>query len=157
MLPTGVGEGCDGRRGDDCWLSHLTGCSPVEWVHLVWGQLICRGSPIFFQMRKSRKTNESRGGQYFSRGARPRGPPRRYGAGWHSWMNMSFTDCFDFYWSHQSRNYIILDLMGRKLVSFGLWFSLQGEGVKLTFLKSSYRTIPFELKPLNFGLLEWST
>jgi len=33
------------------------------------------GGPILFQMRKSRRTNESRGGQHFSRGHAPMGPP----------------------------------------------------------------------------------
>jgi len=56
--------------------------SPVGWVNFVGGQLICRAGPIFFQMRKSRRTNNgSGGGQHFSRGGGcPSCAPRCYGA-----------------------------------------------------------------------------
>jgi len=49
--------------------------SPVGWVHLVGGQLICRGPHIFFKYGKAGEKQEQ-GGQHFSRGGPGhRGPP----------------------------------------------------------------------------------
>jgi len=46
--------------------------SPAKWVHLVGGgQLICREGPIFFRMRKSRRTVESRGASTLTGGRPP--------------------------------------------------------------------------------------
>jgi len=43
------------------WHLYIIRCSPVGWVNVVGEPADLQGAPYFFQMRKTRRTNESRG------------------------------------------------------------------------------------------------